>query len=180
MRLSKLGAGVTEISIAAALVDLNPGGTRELHWHPNADEWQYWISGEARMMVFSAGGRARKFDFHAGDVGYVPRAMGHYIENTGTDPVRYLELFRSSYYIDVSLTSWMGHTTHDLVAQHLNIDPSLLDRLSMQKDSGGVNHGRDPLGSCCCPRRLREDHERVKLDVRAQAAFIAELFAVAA
>jgi len=27
----------------------------------------------------------------------------------------------------------MAHTTHDLVAQHLNIDPSLLDRLSMQK-----------------------------------------------
>jgi oxalate decarboxylase len=77
VRLSKLGAGVTEISIAAALVDLNPGGTRESHWHPNADEWQYWISGEARMMVFSAGGRARTFDFHAGDVGYVPRAMGH-------------------------------------------------------------------------------------------------------
>lgn len=27
-------------TIAAALVDLNPGGMRELHWHPNADEWQ--------------------------------------------------------------------------------------------------------------------------------------------
>ena len=85
------------------------------------------------MTVFSAGGRARTFDFHAGDVGYVPRSMGHYIENTGSDPVRYLELFRSSYYTDVSLTSWMAHTPHDLVAQHLNIDPAVLDRLSMQK-----------------------------------------------
>jgi oxalate decarboxylase len=120
-------------TIAAALVDLHPGGMRELHWHPNADEWQYWVSGQARMTVFSAGGRARTFDFHTGDVGYVPRAMGYYIENTGNDPVRYLELFRSSYYTDVSLMSWMVHTQHDLVTQHLNIDPSVLDRLSMQR-----------------------------------------------
>ena len=26
---------------AAALVELEPGGLREMHWHPNADEWQY-------------------------------------------------------------------------------------------------------------------------------------------
>ncbi len=31
--------------ISAALVTLRPGGLRELHWHPNADEWQYYISG---------------------------------------------------------------------------------------------------------------------------------------
>ena len=120
-------------TIAAALVELNPGAMRELHWHPNADEWQYRIAGRARMTVFSAGGRARTFDFHAGDVGYVPRAMGHYIENTGQEVVRYLELFNSLYYTDVSLTSWMAHTPHDLVAQHLNIPASVLDRLAMQK-----------------------------------------------
>jgi len=24
---------------------------REMHWHPNASEWQYWIKGRARMTV---------------------------------------------------------------------------------------------------------------------------------
>jgi oxalate decarboxylase len=28
-------------TIAAALVEVEPGGMRELHWHPNNDEWQY-------------------------------------------------------------------------------------------------------------------------------------------
>jgi oxalate decarboxylase len=28
--------------VAAALVTLAPGGLRELHWHPNADKWNYW------------------------------------------------------------------------------------------------------------------------------------------
>ena len=31
-------------TIAAAIVTVHPGGIRELHWHPNADEWQYYIS----------------------------------------------------------------------------------------------------------------------------------------
>jgi oxalate decarboxylase/phosphoglucose isomerase-like protein (cupin superfamily) len=40
--------------ISAAIVTLKPGGLRELHWHPNADEWQYYISGKGRMTVFAA------------------------------------------------------------------------------------------------------------------------------
>ena len=84
-------------TIAAALVEVNPGGLRELHWHPNTDEWQYYIEGQGRMGVFGASGQARTFDFQAGDVGYVPFAMGHYIENTGTTPLRFLEMFKSSY-----------------------------------------------------------------------------------
>ena len=34
-------------TIASALVEVEPGGMRELHWHPNADEWQYYLSGQA-------------------------------------------------------------------------------------------------------------------------------------
>ena len=59
-----------------------------MHWHPNADEWQYYISGKGRMTVFASGGKARTFDYQAGDVGYVPFAMGHYIENTGDETLR--------------------------------------------------------------------------------------------
>src|SRR5206468_7600740 len=80
-------------TIAAALVEVDPGGMRELHWHPNTDEWQYYIEGQARMGVFAASGQARTFDFRAGDVGFVPFAMGHYVENTGDTPMRFLEVF---------------------------------------------------------------------------------------
>ena len=43
-------------TIAAALVTLHPGGLREIHWHPNADEWQYFVAGKGRMTVFAAAG----------------------------------------------------------------------------------------------------------------------------
>jgi oxalate decarboxylase len=116
-------------TIAAALVEVDPGAMRELHWHPNADEWQYYITGQARMTVFGAGGTAGTFDYQAGDVGYIPRPMGHYIENTGTTTLRFLELFRSDHYADVSLEQWMALTPTALVAAHLNIDASLIAAL---------------------------------------------------
>lgn len=119
-------------TIAMALVEVEPGGMRELHWHPNSDEWQYYIDGSARMSVFSAG-KARTFDYQAGDVGYVPFALGHYIENTGSETLRYLEMFRSSYFADVSLNQWMALTTPCLVQTHLNLDSQTLASLSKTK-----------------------------------------------
>jgi oxalate decarboxylase len=116
-------------TIAAALVEVNPGGMRELHWHPNADEWQYYIEGQARMGVFGASGQARTFDYRAGDVGYIPFAMGHYIENTGTTNLRFLEMFRSSYYADLSLDTWMALTPPELVNAHLKLDPRVMEGL---------------------------------------------------
>ena len=120
-------------NIAAALVEVEPGGMRELHWHPNTDEWQYYISGQARMGVFAANGQARTFDFLGGDVGYVPFAMAHYIENTGSATLRFLEVFKSSYYADLSLNQWLALTPRDLLKVHLNLDQQFTDALRKTK-----------------------------------------------
>jgi oxalate decarboxylase len=120
-------------TIAAALVEVEPGGMRELHWHPNANEWQYYIEGQARMGVFGASGQARTFDYRAGDVGYIPFAMGHYIENTGNIRLRFLEVFKSSYYADVSLDQWIALTPPELVEAHLKLDQSVMSALRKQK-----------------------------------------------
>src|ERR1700687_4213275 len=119
--------------IAAALVEVDPGAMRELHWHPNTDEWQYYIEGQARMGVFAASGQARTFDFWAGDVGYVPFAMGHYVENTGSTLLRFLEIFKSSYYADVSLNQWIALTPPELVKAHLRLDTQAFAALHKEK-----------------------------------------------
>jgi oxalate decarboxylase len=120
-------------SIAAALVEIEPGGLREMHWHPNNDEWQYWIEGTGRMTVFGAEAKARTFDFHPGDVGYVPFAMGHYIQNTGTTTLRFLEMFKSDRYRDVSLNQWMALIPPELVRDHLHLNERVMQGLRKQK-----------------------------------------------
>jgi oxalate decarboxylase len=119
--------------IAAALVEVEPGHIREIHWHPNADEWQYYIEGQGRMTVFAAQTNSRTFDYRAGDVGYVPKSMPHFVENTGSTPLRFLELFRSPRYMDVSLKQWMALTPHELVQAHLNLDRGFIDALPKDK-----------------------------------------------
>jgi oxalate decarboxylase len=115
-------------TIAAALVELEPGGLRELHWHPNTDEWQYYLEGEGRMTVFGSEQKARTFDYRAGEVGYVPFAMGHYVENTGDRPLRFLEMFKSDKYADVSLNQWLASTPRALVEAHLKIPGDVVAR----------------------------------------------------
>jgi len=120
-------------NIAAALVEIKPGAMRELHWHPNNDEWQYYLQGKGRMTVFAANGVARTFDYRAGDVGYVPFANGHYVENTGTETLWFLEMFKSDKFQDVSLNQWMALTPAELVQSNLNIGPELLHVLRKEK-----------------------------------------------
>jgi oxalate decarboxylase len=85
------------------------------------------------MTVFGSESRARTFGYQAGDVGYVPFAMGHHIENTGSTPMRFLEVFRSPRYADFSLNQWMKLIPPELVMSHLDIDRPLLDGLSAEK-----------------------------------------------
>ena len=97
-----------------------------MHWHPNADEWQYWIKGEGRMTVFDAGPRAQTGDFKSGDIGYVKRGQGHVIQNTGTTELQFLAVFKVAEYQEIGLSSWLTHTPPLMVAQHLNVDQSVL------------------------------------------------------
>ena len=113
-------------TVAAALVTVKPGGMRELHWHPNADEWQYYIKGEARMTVFDTGPRALTNDFRAGDIGYVKKSLGHYVQNVGNTDLVFLEIFKADHYAEVSLSDWLTHTPPRMVMEHLNITPEVL------------------------------------------------------
>jgi oxalate decarboxylase len=93
-------------------------------------------SGEGRMTVFNAGPRAQTQDFRAGDVGVVKRDLGHFIENTGTTDLVLVALFKTAEYAEFSLSDWLTHTPPELVAQHLNIDPSVLKQFP--NDAPGI------------------------------------------
>ena len=119
-------------NIAAALVNVKPGGLREMHWHSNASEWQYYISGKGRMTVFTSEG-VRTMDFNANDVGFVPRVAGHYVENTGNTDLVFLEMFAASEFVDISLNNWIKHLPPEMVTAHLNLDAGTIGRIPGEK-----------------------------------------------
>jgi oxalate decarboxylase len=68
-------------------------------------------------------------NFAPGDVGYIKRAYGHFLRNTGNTDLIYLEVFKSRHFAEVSLSDWLSHTPASLVAQHLNVNPQVIESL---------------------------------------------------
>lgn len=117
---------------AAALVEIEPGAMREIHWHSNNDELQYYIQGEARMTVFEPGPKARTFNYRAGDVGYVPVGNFHYVQNIGTTKLIFLEIFKSDHFADISLAQWLAMTPKEVVKSALNLSDDFLKHLKKE------------------------------------------------
>ena len=91
-----------------------------------------WASMLLRMYLRWCERRGYKtevIDFQAGDVGYIQKTLPHYVENTGDTDLKFLEMFKSSYYQDLALSEWLTHTPPELVAAHLNIDKATLDAI---------------------------------------------------
>ncbi|KAJ3279335.1 hypothetical protein HK104_001552 [Borealophlyctis nickersoniae] len=108
-------------TVCAAHVIIHAHALREMHWHPNADEWSFFIRGRARVTVFASSGMARTTTYQAGDVGIIPKNMGHYVENLGDEPVEMLEIFRAPVFEDFSLDQWLAQSPPRMVLEHLNL-----------------------------------------------------------
>ncbi|KAJ7629645.1 oxalate decarboxylase [Mycena polygramma] len=120
-------------TIAAAEVTVEPGAIRELHWHPTMDEWSFFLEGQGRVTIFASQGNARTFNYQAGDIGFVPTAMGHYVENTGNTTLRYLEIFNTDRFQDISLNQWLALTPPALVKAHLQLSDETIASLTKTK-----------------------------------------------
>lgn len=115
-------------TMTGALLTIKPGAMRELHWHPNAAEWQFYLQGSARMTVFGSHGRARTDEFAKGDVGYVPQGYGHYIENTGKDELQVVLVLNNATYQSISITAWMAGTPDLLLSTNFGEPESVFKK----------------------------------------------------
>jgi oxalate decarboxylase len=107
-------------TIAGVLFEIEPGALRELHWHPNADEWQYVLDGTFRVTLFGSGGRYREEILEKGDVGYIPQGYGHSIENIGDKTGQILLGLNTGKYEDIDLSSWLASNSPEVLATNFN------------------------------------------------------------
>lgn len=118
---------------SAALVTVKPGAMREMHWHTTSDEWDYFLQGSGRATIYRAQDAGRTFDFTAGDVGYIPKADAHYVENTGTEDLIFLEVLQAPKFSDISVAQWLALTPKQVIKDHLKLPDSVLDKLPKEK-----------------------------------------------
>lgn len=108
-------------TMTGVILDLEPGGLRELHWHPTADEWQYVIDGQVNVTLFGSHSRYRIETLEKGDVGYIPQGYGHSVENIGTTPSRMLIAFNTGVYQSIDLSLWLAGSPAYLLANHFGL-----------------------------------------------------------
>jgi len=116
-------------TITGVVLDLDPGAVRTLHWHPNADEWQYIIEGELSVTLFGSHGRYRTESLEKGDVGYIPQGYGHSIENVGTETARILLGFNTGIYQSIDLSQWIAANPSDVLATNFNQPAEVIGKL---------------------------------------------------
>jgi oxalate decarboxylase family bicupin protein len=121
-------------TFSVALITVEPGAMRELHWHTTSDEWSYFLAGSARLTIYEAPAASRTFDFTAGDVGYVPVPNAHYLENTGNTTLVYMEVLQSPQYSDISVNQWLGLTPKQIVKDHLDLEDGIIDGFKKTKE----------------------------------------------
>ncbi|HLI62143.1 MAG TPA: cupin domain-containing protein [Terriglobales bacterium] len=115
-------------TMTGAVLEMEPGALREFHWHPNAAEWQYVLSGQFNVTLFGSRGRWREENISQGDVAYIPQGFGHSIENTGSDTARILIVFNNGHYQTIDLSQWIAGNPADILATNFSQDAALFEK----------------------------------------------------
>jgi oxalate decarboxylase len=119
-------------TLTAARMDIQPGAIREMHWHPNADEWQFVMNGQGRVTIFGSHGRVKTMPYGPGMIAFIKQGYGHFVENTGNETLRLLILFNAPAYEEILLTSWLAANPPRLVAEHFGLDTEQVRKFPQQ------------------------------------------------
>lgn len=76
--------------LAVQALDLQPGGIREPHTHPNANQLDYCIAGKGRVGIVGPEGETHYLELSPGDISFVPQGYLHWIENLTDEPLSFL------------------------------------------------------------------------------------------
>jgi oxalate decarboxylase len=124
LRLATANEFPVSQGMSGGVMIIKPGAIRELHWHPNANEWHYYLRGTAQVGLFGSGGRGKVAEFKPGDVAYLPAGYGHAIRNVGKDDVEIVITFDSGQYQEIALSDWMAASPRYLLANNFAVPAS--------------------------------------------------------
>ncbi|MCI9881774.1 cupin domain-containing protein [Methylobacterium goesingense] len=90
---------------------LAAGAVREPHWHANATELSYCVSGQSLVSVLDNGSVFSSFTVSAGQMFHIPSGAVHHIENLGADRAEFIVAFRHERPEDFSMHAAFGAMT---------------------------------------------------------------------
>jgi oxalate decarboxylase len=102
--------------LAIYRLTIRPGCFREPHWHANADELGYCLSGSALVTLFASGNIHAQFTISAGEMFFVPSGSLHAIENSGETDAEFIITFSHEQPEDFGISGFAGCLTPAVLA----------------------------------------------------------------
>jgi oxalate decarboxylase len=115
-------------------VTLNDKGAREPHWHPNAHELNYLISGKARITLLSPPHEVETFDMVPGDISFLPKGYLHYIESIGIEPAKFAIFFNHDTPSDIGISGAMSAYSNELLSSLFNTPENYFDTMTRYQE----------------------------------------------
>ncbi|MBV8614731.1 MAG: cupin domain-containing protein [Acetobacteraceae bacterium] len=116
--------------IAGVHMFLDPGASRELHWHAIAAEWAYVIDGRCQTVVLDPSGASEINNYMPGDLWFFPKGHGHSIQTIGDKPCHFILSFDNGAFSEhgtFSITDWIDVTPKDMLALDFGVPEGVFD-----------------------------------------------------
>jgi oxalate decarboxylase len=98
-------------NIAGAHLFMNPGGSREMHWHTTAGEWAYILAGHCQVIVLDPDGELDVVNCATGDLWFFPKGHAHAISTLGDGPCHAILTFDDGLYSErgtFGISDWLS------------------------------------------------------------------------
>jgi oxalate decarboxylase len=105
-------------TMSGGLMIIEKGKQRDLHWHVNANEWQYYLRGKGQVALFGSGGRGKVADVNPGDAVYIPAGFGHAIKNVGDEDLETVQTWDNGKFEEIDLDRWVRSSPNYLLANN--------------------------------------------------------------
>lgn len=123
---------------------LQPGSIREPHWHANADEIGYCISGSVLVSILDNGSSFSSFTISAGQMFTIQSGSLHHIENIGDEVVEIIVAFSNERPEDFSLHAAFGQMTDAVLGNTYDLEAAAFAPLARDTTSPGIVKRQGP------------------------------------
>ncbi|MBS1844069.1 MAG: cupin domain-containing protein [Actinobacteria bacterium] len=120
---------------------LEPGAVREPHWHVNADELTYCVSGDVLVSVLDDADIFGTFTIGAGEMFHVESGSLHHIENLGEVAAELLVVFSHESPVDFSLYASFGAMSDAVLGNTYGLPAADLAKLGRDTSSPDIVKG---------------------------------------
>ena len=145
---------------------LEPGSIREPHWHANASELTYCVSGYLLVGMLGDMNSFSSFTIEPGQMFHAPSGSIHHIENLGEDTAELIVAFRHEKPEDFSLHGSLGAMSDAVLGNTFDLPASAFADIPRDTKTPYLVRREGPPGE----PPLSGSDDPLKFDLEAQAA----------